>query len=100
MPYERTMEKDMMATKATHKLGDISRDEEDIAFIYAEDGEFWIGQWWTGFGFFDVKFPKATTRELTEEEVNFYEGRALRIGSGPAIPQKVHGYDHVKRKAA
>jgi hypothetical protein len=29
----------------------------------------YIGMWVTGFGFFDVRFPKETTRELTKEEI-------------------------------
>lgn len=58
----------MMATSALHKLGDISRDEPDLAIIYGDSGDDWVGQWATGIGYINVRFPKATTRELTDGE--------------------------------
>lgn len=58
----------MMATKADHQLGDISRDEPDFCWITGEDEDNYIGHWITGFGFVNVKFPKETTRDLTPEE--------------------------------
>lgn len=80
------MPKYMMATTAIAKLGDISRDEPDICRIDREEGDNYIGAWVTGFGFFDVKFPKATTRELSAAEVEHYNGKHYRIGSQPSIP--------------
>jgi hypothetical protein len=62
----------MMATTAIHKLGDISRKEEDLCRVYDEDEENYYGSWVEGFGFFDVRFPKETTRPLTEEEVAYW----------------------------
>lgn len=59
----------MMATKAFHKMGDISRDTEDLCRVYSEDMGGYRGSWVTGLGFFDVFFPKSTTRELTQEEI-------------------------------
>jgi len=50
----------MMATKATHKLGDLSRDVPDLCAIWEESGNNYIGNWVTGFGFFNVKFPRST----------------------------------------
>ena len=86
---EHTMDRHMMATKAMHKLGDISRDEPDLCRIYAEDGDDWIGSWVTGFGFFDVHFPKATTRPLTPEEVAHFEKQSIQIASHPPMPIKI-----------
>jgi len=73
----------MMATKAIHKLGDISRDTPDLCRVYDEDDENYYGMWETGFGFFDVEFPKDTTRPLTKEEVDEYAGVSIAIGSNP-----------------
>jgi hypothetical protein len=77
------MSKYMMATTAIHQLGDISRDEPELCVIQEEDSENYIGNWVEGLGFIDVKFPKSTTRELTEEEASQYDGRGLKIGSTP-----------------
>lgn len=79
----------MMATTAIHQLGDISRDEPDLCHIEREEGDNYIGAWVTGFGFIGVQFPKATTRELTEEELTYYDNRGIRMGSGPIIPLRV-----------
>jgi len=68
----------MIATKAYHQLGDISRDlteedleedlEENLSYISSETKNYYIGMWLTGFGFINVLFPKESTRDLTEEE--------------------------------
>ena len=73
----------MMATKAVHKLGDISRKTPDLCRIAREDGDDWIGSWVDGYGFVEVRFPKATTRDLTAEEVARYNGRFLTINGSP-----------------
>jgi len=65
----------MMATKAIYENRDISREEPDICMIHDEDEENYIGNWITGFAFVNVKFPKETTRKLTEEEQDKYYGR-------------------------
>ena len=78
----------MMATTAIHQLGNISRDEPDLCYIFSEDAENYIGNWATGFGFCDVKFSKATTRELTAEETARYQKMRLVLGGvdmGPAV---------------
>ena len=65
----------MMATEAWAGSGhntNTSRDEPDLCLIGKEAIDHYIGSWVTGFGFFDVKFPKATTRELTAEERQYY----------------------------
>jgi hypothetical protein len=67
----------MMATKAIHTLGDISRDAPSLAIIDGEDGDDFIGEWVTGVGYVNVRFPKATTRELTAEERAEYNGKLI-----------------------
>lgn len=67
----------MMATKAFHQLGEISSSEPDICVIHKEDADNYIGNWVYGLGFVNVNFPKNTTRELTEAEVNHYHGQRL-----------------------
>lgn len=61
-----------MGTTANHKLGDISRDEPDYFWVETEDADDYIGSWVTGFGFFNVHFPKDTTREPTDEEWEWF----------------------------
>lgn len=58
----------MMATKAFHQLGEISREEPDYCYVDHETKGFYRGAWIEGFGFVCVKFPKETTFELTEEQ--------------------------------
>ncbi len=70
----------MMATKAIHHLGDISADKPTLCVVYGEDGENFIGEWAQGFGFADVKFPKSTTRPLTEAETEKLKGTKIRVG--------------------
>jgi len=72
----------MMATKAIHKLGDISSDFEDICHIDKEDEGNYIGNWLFGIAFFDVKFPKATTRMPTTAEIDKYNGAFVVCTSG------------------
>jgi len=71
----------LMGTKAYHLLGDISSDEPDILYVSFETEKYYIGSWITGFGFFNVCFPKETTRELTKEEYNKYNKMYIQIGS-------------------
>jgi hypothetical protein len=61
----------ILATKAEHKLGDISRDQPYLAWATSEDDENYIGFWdYRVVGFLDVKFPKSTSREITPEEAD------------------------------
>lgn len=80
-PAPLTLPRYVMATAAHHKLGDISRDEPDLAIIDREDGDDYVGQWVTGAGYIEVRFPKATTRELTEAERDRYRGRHYGVHS-------------------
>ena len=79
----------MMATKAIHKMGDISKDELNLCHIHDEDEENYIGNWVTGYGFINVKFPKNTTRELTEDEVTKYNNTHIRLASNSSMKLKV-----------
>lgn len=67
----------MMATVAHHVLGDLSRDEPDLVIIYGEEADHYVGEWATGIGFVNVRFPKATTRELTDDEKRHYGAQRL-----------------------
>lgn len=71
-PIKLEQPKYLMATKAFHKIGDISSEEPDICVVTKETETEYIGNWVTGLGFVDVHFPKETTRELTEAEVKHY----------------------------
>lgn len=82
------MSRYMMATKAIHTLGDISRDEPDLAIIDSEAGDDYIGEWLTGVGYVGVRFPKATTRELTDDEKAYYRTKVVDApwGTWPIDP--------------
>ena len=77
------IDKYMMATKAYHMLGDISRDEPDLCHVHLEREDDYIGSWVTGFGFIEVKFPKKTTRELTQEEIEKYNSGSFQMSNHP-----------------
>ena len=66
-----------MATKAIHQLGDISREKPDLCIIFQEDKHNYIGNWVTGFGLVNVKFPKETTRNLTPKEIAYWNSRGV-----------------------
>lgn len=66
-------------TTATHKLGDISRPNGDFFRVEGEDGDDYVGQWMTGFGFVDVRFPKSTTRPITDAERKWLAYRPVVI---------------------
>lgn len=75
----------MIGKNAFHLLGDISRSSGDICLVDGETPDFFIGSWITGYGFFDVLFPKKTTRDLTDQEVRKWNKRGIQIGGGPVI---------------
>lgn len=84
--FEREKIGYMMATRAFHLLGDISSDEPDLCHIYGitENGFYYVGMWELGYGFFNVLFPKETTRPLTDDEVDEWSGRKTQIAHQPA----------------
>lgn len=80
----------MIATKATHKLGDLSREyqqmsSENLCQVSKEVDDFYIGCWITGFGFFNVQFPKETTRPLTAEEKEYFNKMNFAINDNPSF---------------
>ena len=92
----KKIDKHMIASKATHKLGDLSRAldvegmyMENLCRVTKESETDYYGMWITGMGFFDVKFPKETTRELTQEEIDFFNTKRVRINNQPSMPLKV-----------
>ena len=83
------MNKYMMATTAIHKLGDISSDTEDICHIHGEDENNYIGNWVTSIGFINVKFPKESTRDLTQEEKDYYNSKHYQISDHPSYKLEI-----------
>jgi hypothetical protein len=71
----------MMATKAKHPVGDLSLSKPCLCIIDREEGDYYVGSWVLGFCVIDMKFPKVSTRELTEEEVKHWNGRGLCVGN-------------------
>jgi len=55
-------------TEAHHVLGDISRDGGSFFRFDVETATDYFGAWLTGFGFIEVRFPKATSRDITDDE--------------------------------
>lgn len=80
----------MMASKAYHCLGDISRSKEDLCIIYKQTHEYYIGNWVTGYGFIDVLFPKETTRPLTSEEIEKHNASYIQVGSQPPVKLNIN----------
>ena len=80
---------DLMGTKAYHQLGDISRDEDDLFYANGETDDYYIGSWCTGLGFFNVCFPKETSRVLTNEEVKKYNKTYVQLASHPPMKLNV-----------
>jgi hypothetical protein len=81
------VDKYMMATTAMHQLGDISSNEPDLCRVSKESETDYYGMWVTGFGFFNVRFPKETTRELTKKEIDKYNSTYIQLSNYP--PQKL-----------
>lgn len=69
----------LMATKAIHVMGDISRKDPDYCVVYGETETDYVGNWVTGYGFIDVKFSKETTRECTPEEKKWLDDNQHRL---------------------
>lgn len=69
----------LMGTEADHQLGDISRDEPDYFYAVREDKKNYYGSWLTGFGFINVRFPKATSRPMTDDEAQWLDAHPVEI---------------------
>lgn len=91
---------DFIGITAYHQMGDLSRDfvfkdisqeltsqgdiVENMFHASKETEKFYVGAWHTGFGFFDVLFPKETSRPLTENELKVCPEYTGRINSQPS----------------
>ena len=93
----------MMATRAIHRMGDISREEPDLCVVDKDlvfvshpadglGGDCYVGMWVEGFGFFNVYFPVSTTRPLTEEEIQHYEKGYYQLAQNEPIKMQIR--DH------
>jgi hypothetical protein len=82
----------MMATTAIHKLGDLSSDEPDLCTVTEEDEDNYYGMWCTGMGYFNVRFPKETTRFLTATEIIEWEKMVISHSNGLQHQIKIMGY--------
>ena len=69
----------LMGTEAYHQLGDISRDEPDYFYASGEDNENYYGAWVTGLGYVNVRFPKATSRPMTDGEAQWFAAQTVVI---------------------
>ncbi len=72
----------MKATAAHHQLGDLSSSVPDWCVVTEEDEDNYYGRWVLGMGFFNVRFPKATTHELTAEDERAFNAMVPRIRIG------------------
>lgn len=79
----------LMGTKALHLLGDISSDKEDLFYTTEETDDYYIGAWVTGYGFFDVLFPKESSRELTKEEIEKYNSKYIQLANYEPVKLQV-----------
>ena len=81
----------MMATtatwtnKLTGKVVDVSENKPDICHVEREDTNDFVGMWIYGRGMVDVRFPKATTRPLTEEELDDFDGKIVGVNARPEM---------------
>ena len=63
----------MIGTIGYHQLGQLGGDDvEDWFYAVSETQDYWIGNWITGFGFFNILFPKDTSRGLTQKELEYF----------------------------
>lgn len=77
---------------ALHLMGNIGRKEDDRIHVIAEDENYYIGTFCEGFGFYDVHFPKANVRPMTEQEVDDLNKTYYSI-NGNIYGQNNYDYD-------
>jgi hypothetical protein len=70
-----------MATRAWHKLlrWKMSSLKPELCHVVEEDRLNWYGQFVCGIGAFGVKFPKSSTRDLTEAEAEHLSTKSFRL---------------------
>lgn len=71
----------MFARGGYHKILNYPLDAfgEDYVCILYGTLDFWIGYWITGLGYFNVQFPKAWCRDLTEQEMKVFLKKRMVI---------------------
>ena len=79
-----------IATTAIHKLGTLSRKDGDLCRVTKESDTDYYGMWVTGMGFFNVRFPKETTRELTKEEIEKWNSTYIQLSDYPPYKLNVN----------
>lgn len=72
---------------AIHKLGDISREEDELIYVKSETQNHFIGIFVEGFGFAEVEFRKSDCRPLTPSEIEKLNNREIQLGG---ISNKMH----------
>lgn len=68
---------------AIHKAGDIGRKEDSLIRVRAEADTYYIGEFYEGYGFINVKFRKEDCRTLTQEEIDQLNGGWYGINDIP-----------------
>lgn len=82
----------LMAKEAHHLLGEVSRDEWDLAIVFQEDDENLYGNWVFGFGLIDVRFPKKSVRQLDKKDLKKYDSTGYGINAALIGMLKVKDY--------
>lgn len=81
----------MMATKAHHiAIKNDSSEKPDLCVISREDKMNYYGSWVQGVGFFNVRFPKKTTRELNKKEIKYYSTKITMLSGVPMLEFKIN----------
>jgi hypothetical protein len=62
----------LMAKESYHLLGEVTRDEWDLAIVFKEDNKNFYGNWVFGYGLVDVRFPKDKVKKLNKKEITKY----------------------------
>jgi len=83
----------MIATEANHQMGELHREfgemsVENLCFVTKETEDHYIGAWITGYGFFNVMYPKKSTRRLTKEEVEYFRTKSVRLANYTPVQLK------------
>lgn len=66
---------------ALHKLGNISRTDDEFIDVKEETETEYIGNFSEGFGYIDVRFDKKDCRPITKEEVDSLNKKVFTINN-------------------
>jgi hypothetical protein len=81
----------MLATKAWHPLGDLSRQRPSLCLVTQEDDHHFYGHWAVRtVYFFNVQFPKLYTRGLTAEDKTRVLSQRQRQGLSEIVLELLH----------